>query len=308
MKFLRILMLAVFLTACTADQTALPSAPTIPPSATTTSQPVSTAIPTQPPAASPTPDKPVGTQKKSTLDGALQRYVPGGTFAMGTSLPTEWTGEDETPLHQVTLPSYWIDQVEVTNAMYRQCVQAQACTAPKELSSQTRASYFENPDFAAYPVVQVNWAQADTYCQWAGRRLPSEAEWEKAARGTKERLYPWEGDAIGNHFANLDIYDDWPNADTTPVGNYPAGAGPYGALDMAGNVYEWTADWYSADFYASSPANQPAGPQTGQGRVIRGGAWSSDPLFLRTASRMSFYPDLATYDIGFRCAESEGKQ
>jgi formylglycine-generating enzyme required for sulfatase activity len=238
----------------------------------------------------------------------VQVYVPAGAFKMGTSTAGDWTGEDEFPLHQVSLPSYWIDQFEVTNAQYRQCVQAGDCTPPHLLSSQTRPVYFEDAEFTAYPVVQVDWAQADAYCRWAGRRLPGEAEWEKAARGSSEQLYPWEGDAVGNHFANFDIYDDWPNADTTPVGKYPPGASRFGALDLAGNVYEWVADWYAADYYAQSPAQNPIGPQSGTQRVVRGGAWSSDKVFLRTASRLSFYPDLSAYDIGFRCAESEGNQ
>jgi formylglycine-generating enzyme required for sulfatase activity len=267
---------------------------------------VTPALPTPTFTASATADKPIGTQKKSSADGMVQMYVPAGVFQMGTGLAGDWTGEDEFPLHEISLPSYWIDQVEVTNAMYGQCAQAGICKSPHALASQTRPKYFDQPDFAAYPVIQVDWSQADAYCRWAGRRLPSEAEWEKAARGPQERLYPWAGDAVGSHFTNFDIYDDWPNADTTAVGKYPAGASPYGALDMVGNVSEWTADWYAADYYGKSPSNQPTGPETGTARVIRGGAWSSDKLFLRTASRMSFYPDLAANDIGFRCVESEG--
>jgi eukaryotic-like serine/threonine-protein kinase len=235
----------------------------------------------------------------------VQLYVPAGAFKMGTTTVRDWTGEDEFPLHQVFLSSYWIDQLEVTNAQYRQCVQTGKCTPPHLLSSQTRPDYYEDANFASYPVVQVDWAQADAYCRWAGRRLPSEAEWEKAARGPSGRLYPWEGKAAGTHLANFGIYDDWPNADTSPVGKYVLGASLYGALDMAGNVYEWVADWYAADTYAQSPEQDPIGPESGIGRVVRGGAWSSESAFLRTASRLSFYPDLAAYDIGFRCAESE---
>lgn len=224
---------------------------------------------------------------------------------MGTSTDGDWIGEDEFPLHKVFLSSFWMDKTEITNAQYQSCVLAGVCTPPHELASETQKSYFDNTEFADYPVIQVDWEQAQTYCNWAGRRLPTEAEREKAARGTTERLFPWEGDGKGPYFANFDIDDNWPNADTTPVGSILPGASPYGVMDMAGNVYEWVADWYAVDYYQNSQVNNPTGPDQGTARVIRGGAWSSDWNFLRTASRLSYYPDGHSNDIGFRCAQSE---
>jgi formylglycine-generating enzyme required for sulfatase activity len=272
-----------------------------------TAAPAPTAIPTPTtaPTITPTPDKPIGTKMQSNVDGMTQLYIPAGKFQMGTSTIDDWTGDDEFPLHEVYLDSFWMDKTEVTNAQYQNCVQAGACQVPHSLSSETQISYYDNSAFAEYPVIQVDWEQANAYCKWAGRRLPTEAEWEKSARGITERLFPWEGDAKGPDFANYDIDDNWPNADTSPVSSILPGASPYGVMDLAGNVYEWVADWYAADYYAQSPAANPTGPQSGTARVIRGGAWSSDWVFVRTGSRLSFYPDLYSNDIGFRCAQSE---
>ena len=256
-------------------------------------------------AATPNPDTMAGASKQSSIDGMVQLAVPAGKFLMGTLTEGDWIGGDEFPQHEVYLDAYWMDKTEITNAQYRICVQAGACTPPQETRSETRKKYFDDPKFDEYPVIQVDWEQANTYCSWAGRRLPTEAEWEKAARGRLGRLFPWVGEGYGVHFANFGVDDDFPNADTSVVGSIPGGASPYGIMDMAGNVYEWVADWYAADYYSQSPAESPAGPDHGTARVIRGGSWTSDWVFLRTASRLSYYPDGHSNDIGFRCAQSE---
>ncbi|NLI41381.1 MAG: SUMF1/EgtB/PvdO family nonheme iron enzyme, partial [Caldisericales bacterium] len=178
---------------------------------------------------------------KREKDEMLMVYVPAGEFEMGD----EDGALDEQPVHTVYLDEYWIDQTEVTNGQYERCVAADSCTVPKSSYSSTRDSYYGNRSYADYPVIYVDWNQADAYCKWAGGRLPTEAEWEKASRGTDGRDYPW-GDSIDENHANY----DGNIGDTSEVGRYPKGASPYGALDMAGNVWEWVSDWYAEDYYS----------------------------------------------------------
>ncbi len=198
----------------------------------------------------------VAPTQAASKDGMLLIPVPAGEFLMGAKASDSLAETDEKPQHRVYLDLFWIDRTEVTNAMYALCVQAKVCTPPHEFSSVTRSSYYGNAAYANYPVIKVDWGQADAYCRWAGRRLPSEAQWEKAARGPDGRTYPW-GEGITPQRAN---YNRETSGDTAPVGSYPAGAGPYGALDQAGNVWEWTADWYDATYYSKPTGNNPAGP------------------------------------------------
>jgi formylglycine-generating enzyme required for sulfatase activity len=265
------------------------------------------APPTPTPKATATPRTlQAGAAQARSQDGMVMVYVPAGSFKMGSANSDGEAYGDEKPQHTVTLNAFWIDRTEVTNAQYRQCVQAGACAAPSKSSSRTRNSYYGNSSFDNYPVVYVNWSQANAYCRWAGGRLPTEAEWEKAARGADGRKYPWGNGAPDCTKANYDgkSGSGYCVGDTTRVGSYPAGASPYGALDMAGNVQEWLNDWYGQYYYSRSPAANPLGPDSGSMRVLRGGSWLVWERFVRAAGRDVYVPSYAGDLVGFRCARS----
>lgn len=221
----------------------------------------------------------------------------------------------EDPPHHVYVDAFWIDETEVNNAMYAQCVALGDCGSPYKTNSYTRDSYFGNKEFDDYPVIYISWVDASAYCKWGGRRLPTEAEWEKAAGwdGNKQmkNIYPW-GDSFDGtnvNFCDETCTNSWKNGnyydgfqDTAPVGSYPAGVSFYGALDMAGNAWEWVADWYAGDYYSNSPSSNPVGPKKAFSRVLRGGSWNDNATFVRTANRMWFDPESANFSIGFRCA------
>jgi len=260
-----------------------------------TSSPTPTQTPTPSQTPTPTPTPGIGSIQISPIDGMSQVYIPAGEFEMGSDLGDS----DERPVHTVYLEAFWMDQTEVTNAMYAQCVAAGDCDLPSSLISYTRASYYGNAVYADYPVIYVSWNGAQDYCDWAGRRLPTEAEWEKTARGMDGRAYPW-GEGIDCDQANIGGCVN----DTAAVGSYPVGASPYGALDIAGNVWEWVADRYDDDYYADSPSENPMGPASGSYRVLRGGSWVNNDLNARSANRNWFNPDFTGYNFGFRCAYS----
>jgi formylglycine-generating enzyme required for sulfatase activity len=245
-------------------------------------------------------------------DGSTMVYVSEGTFWMGAG-EDDPGGDDARPQHEVYLDAFWIDQAEVTNAQYGRCVSAGACDPPGHRGSLNREDYYDNAEFGDYPVLNVTWYQADGYCRWAGKRLPTEAEWEKAARGTDRRLYPWGNEFDGTRLNFCDVNceaesknADWDDghADTAPVGSYPAGASPYGALDMAGNIREWVADWADTAYRARSPQRNPTGPESGTKRVDRGGAASDSEESILVTYRGFDDPSSAYGDIGFRCAIS----
>jgi serine/threonine-protein kinase len=238
-----------------------------------------------------------GSTRISSVDGMQMVYVPAGEFIMGS--PYGQGDTDEHPLHTVYLDAFWIDKTEVTNAMYAKCVEAGACSEHLNDSSSTRSSYYDNPEFKNYPVIGIRWDQADIYCRWAGRTLPTEAQWEKAARGVNGQYYPWGDQQPNQSFVNFD--DSF--GDTTEVGSFPEGASPYGALDMAGNVWEWVSDWYDEDYYAISPSKNPTGNNSGLYILsLRGGSWWNEEYFLRSANRFPNNVILRSDDVGFRCA------
>ena len=247
----------------------------------------------------------------------------------GTEAQCKRWFERELPQHRVTLEAFYIDRYEVTNALFEAFVRAMRhrTTAEREgsglvweraeghairsvpLNGATwRAPKGPNSDAAArqhHPVVQISWHDADAYCRWAGKRLPTEAEWEKAARGTDGRRYPW-GDEWSR--SNVNGAMDLMAATTQPVGSYPGGISPYGAYDMSGNALEWVADWLDTTYYGRSPDSNPHGPEWGRYRVARGGMAANGSKWLRAASRdQTLSPDARTHLIGFRCAKDAPK-
>ena len=218
--------------------------------------------------------------------------IPAGEFWMGT----EDGLQDARPLHRVHLSSYWFDKYEVTNTQYRQCVEGGGCTPPKD------RLMFEDPQRAQHPVTNITWSQARSFCQWQGKRLPTEAEWEKAARGTDGRRYPWGNneEVLKRHMREGVLTADANGAG--PVGRQRATASPYGVFDLIGSLSEWVKDWYAEDFYQTSPVRDPQGPSRGSFRVLRGGEWNEKSPNIQSSYRGW---DDVTYwgpTLGVRCA------
>jgi formylglycine-generating enzyme required for sulfatase activity len=268
---------------------------------------------TQSPTAVPTSSP--GSPWTRTMDSAEMMLVPAGEFLMGSPDADPKAAADERPQHTVYLDAFWIDRTEVTNARYVQFLNALgehagACGGRDCAETQVEdkyshilrrgqdGQYIVESGFEDHPATQISWYGAQAYCEWAGARLPTEAEWEKAARGVDGRSYPWGSEPPDCDKAQ---YGDCGGA-TVPVGSRLVGASPYDVLDMAGNVWEWVADWYDPAYYSSSPAQNPQGPDLGERKVFRGGSWGYPPAFMRAGDRARNRPTYAGFNVGFRCA------
>jgi serine/threonine-protein kinase len=283
-----------------------------------TDTPISTMV-TDVPTLTETEQPRLGSTRISEVDQMPQVYVPPGEFIMGSTDVEAKIAFDggraypEIPVNTVYLDGYWIDKFEISNGQYALCEEAGICQPPFLNSSETRENYFGNPEYSNYPVIWVTWYMARTYCEWTGRRLPTEAEWEKAARGTDGQKYPWGNEPVSGERANLcdvncprsianPIFDDG-YQDTSPVGIYPAGASPYGAMDMAGNVWEWTSTLIQDYPYDATDGRENL--EVYGERVWRSGPWSNGYWWMRSSVRYRSAPFYWNVNLGLRCASSE---
>jgi len=223
-------------------------------------------------------------------DHMNQIHIPAGEFTMGAGAK-----DKEILAHKVYLDAYWMDQTDVTNAMYAVCVKAGTCTHPAHYDR-----YFDDPKYADYPVVYVTWYAAQAFCKWEGGDLPTEAQWEKAARGLDGRSYPW-----GDSPADITLLNyNGDHGDIVSAYDYLIALSPYGLLQMSGNVRQWMSDWYQRTYYTVSPYKNPQGPDTGTYKSLRGGAFDDDFQMVETTYRAYHEPTSAGQERGFRCVQS----
>ncbi|ULA62384.1 MAG: FGE-sulfatase domain-containing protein [Nitrospira sp.] len=237
-------------------------------------------------------------------DGAPMVFIPEGSFPMGVPHGDRDGGRDEYPRHDVFVSEFYIDKFELTNSRYLEFVKATKHRIPQNPTNATRNLWQGDTiteSLADRPVINVDWADANAYCQWAGKRLPTEAEWEKAAKGTADRRFPWGNVEPTNKHLNFN--QQWIGEKTLmPVGSYELGKSPFGVYDVAGNVWEWVNDWYDAKYYEKSPAKNPTGPETGTKRVLRGSGWQNETPTVRIFTRVDSDPTMRNESTGFRCA------
>jgi len=237
--------------------------------------------------------KPNGSTRSTGTQDVPMALVPAGEFTMGSNL-----ADDEKPVHPVYLNAFYMDKYEVTVGQYAKYLEVTDMEEPPDW-------YIMNqPQHEKRPVVNVDWEDAVKYCKWAGKRLPTEAEWEKAARGTDGRIYPWGNEAPTRLHANYGR-KEWNNhLALIQVGSFEEGRSPYDIYDMAGNAWEWVSDWYDYDYYKNSPRRNPIGPAHGNSKVVRGGSWLYISEFLRSAHRFAAQPTNRYFGYGFRCAKT----
>ena len=279
------ILVTALLTACVSRESAPPASKRSP-SPTMEATSVPTAIPIQ-------LSGPSLGSAMLWLDGSTLIYIPSGEFRMGGNA-------EDNPERAVTLSAFWIYSTKVTNGQYAQCVEAEQCAAPGDEQSENSLS---DPLLSNRPVTGINWEQAALYCQWMGGTLPTEAQWEKTARGPDGNTYPWGDSKPSCGLLNFKHC----LGRLTNSNAYPAGMSLYGALDMAGNVFEWTADWYDPTYYSTAPVEDPTGPIQGEGRSVRGSSFESAAESVPVSHRSFRAPDQYGADLGFRCVLSEPK-
>ena len=237
-------------------------------------------------------------------DGGPMVVVPAGSFSMGVPPGDRDGGRDEYPRHEVYLDDFYIDKYEVTNGLYLEFIHQTGHRAPHHPKDPSRSLWKGNTmaeSVTARPVVNVDWHDAEAYCRWADKRLPTEAEWEKAARGNDDRRFPWGN--VEPTAKHLNYNQRWIGEKTLmPVGSYEAGKSPYGAYDMAGNVWEWVNDWYDPLYYEKSPSKNPKGPEGGKYKVLRSSGWQVETPLVRIFTRVESDPLNRNESTGFRCA------
>jgi formylglycine-generating enzyme required for sulfatase activity len=262
------------------------TATSLPPTETQTVEPTATLIPV------PLSGPQNGTIMK-WIDGSTLVYIPPAEFIMGN-------GGFDAPIHTVAVDGFWMYQTKITNRMFAQCVAVGACSAPAE---ELGGPVYNNPEYANHPVVGVTWDQAQAYCGWSQGQLPTEAQWEKAARGTDGNAYPWGNDKPACDLLNL----GYCSGRTSEVDAFSDGISPYGLYDMAGNLFEWVNDWYGESYYNEAQPENPTGPESGQYRSIRGSSFETD--FDQSESAIRHFGSQAYHsrDLGFRCAVAEPK-
>ena len=237
-------------------------------------------------------------------------FIPEGPFTMGFKIEndSEWGDMDEEPVHEVTLSAYWMDKYEVTSYDFAEFLNSHQASAgrfieitPSVTVEFVEGKYLSRPELENHPVNRVSWYGADAYCRWKGKRLPTEAEWEKAARGTDQRIFPWGNEFPDNKRVTFRRkFSDLGFKVMEPVNSMSRGVSPYGIHHMAGNVWEWCNAWYDGSYYSNSPATNPTGPASGPYRMVRGGSWSTPDGYLRCAFRIGGSPTNYHTDIGFR--------
>ena len=239
-------------------------------------------------------------------DGALMALIPEGSFAMGVPKAARDGGVDERPNHEVFVDGFYMDIYETTNGRYLEFVTETGHRVPQHPTDSTRGLWQGNMMPASVtnlPVINVDWFDAEAYCRWAGKRLPTEAEWEKAAKGDNDWRFAWGDIEPTTEHANFNQIGWRGESTLAQVGGYEKGKSPYGVYDVAGNVWEWVSDWYQVDYYAQSPTHNPQGPETGKYKALRSSGWQGETPQMRVFTRIKSLPNDRNNSTGFRCAQ-----